>query len=139
MDYDDRTQGRALVPYDPDRYRRDRATVARGFWGKLRQAFGKVPFLEDATAAYYCATDPETPSSVKAVLMAALTYFVLPADMIPDFIAGLGFTDDATVFLTALSLVSGHMRARHRQQARRALARLGLRGGSPAKPQDSAP
>lgn len=128
MSHDDAAPGRALVPYDPDQYRRDRATVTRGFWGKLRRVFGKVPFLEDATAAYYCATDPETPSSVKAVLMAALAYFVLPADMIPDFIVGLGFTDDATVFLTALSLVSGHMRARHRQQARRALVRLGLRG-----------
>ena len=37
----------------------------------------------------------------KAVLFAAAAYFVMPVDMLPDVIAGLGFTDDATVLATA--------------------------------------
>jgi len=104
------------------------ATIARnerivdaGFWKKLRQVAGKIPFAEDAAAAYFCAVDPRTPSKVKAVLLAALAYFVLPIDIIPDFIAGIGFTDDAAVLAMALSLVAGHITESHRQRARAAL------------------
>jgi len=117
------------VPYDAERHRRDEAAVRGGFWAKTRLVLGKVPFLDDATAAYYCASDPATPLRVKALLMAALAYFILPSDMIPDFIAGLGFTDDATVLFTTISLVSGHVKGRHRHRARKALVRLGLKEG----------
>ena len=44
--------------------------------------------------------------------------------MIPDFIAGLGFTDEAAVFYTALRTIAPHIQNRHHEQARRALARL---------------
>ena len=39
---------------------------------------------------------------MKIIFVAAMAYFIMPADMIPDFIIGLGFTDDATVFLDSL-------------------------------------
>jgi uncharacterized membrane protein YkvA (DUF1232 family) len=58
---------------------------------------------------------------VKGILIAALAYFVLPFDAIPDFIAGFGFTDDAAVLALALRLVSGHMKDGHYQRARTAL------------------
>lgn len=106
---------------------RNRGRVERGFWGKLRRSFGRVSFVEEAVSAYFCAFDPATPRSVKAMLLAALAYFVVPADMVPDFIAGLGFTDDATVLLTTVRMVAGHINERHRAQARERLARLGLR------------
>jgi uncharacterized membrane protein YkvA (DUF1232 family) len=104
------------------------ATIARnerivdaGFWKKLRKVAGKIPFAEDAAAAYFCAVDPRTPSKVKAVLLAALAYFVMPVDVIPDFIAGIGFTDDAAVLAMALSLVAGNITETHRRRARAAL------------------
>lgn len=127
--------GRALVPYDRDRHQRDETTVNRGFWTKTRRVLGHVPFVEEAASAYFCATDAATPTSVKAMLMAALAYFVVPGDMIPDFIVGLGFSDDATVLLATISLVSSHMKARHRHRARRALQRLGLKPGVAANGQ----
>jgi uncharacterized membrane protein YkvA (DUF1232 family) len=58
---------------------------------------------------------------VKAVLLAALAYFVLPVDVIPDFVAGIGFTDDAAVLALALSLVAGNITDAHRRRARQAL------------------
>ncbi|MBU2051303.1 MAG: DUF1232 domain-containing protein, partial [Gammaproteobacteria bacterium] len=76
---------------------------------------------EEAAAAWYCARDPETPMRVKATLLAALAYFVMPADFIPDFVAVFGFTDDATVLMAAIGLVSSHMKPRHKQAAREAL------------------
>ena len=95
--------------------------VEKSFWQKLLKVAGRIPFAEDAAAAYFCATDPATPSSVKGILIAALAYFVTPVDLIPDFIAGIGFTDDAAVLAMALSLVAGHIKPRHRRRARAAL------------------
>lgn len=96
---------------------RNADTVRRGFWQKLRRNLRRIPFAPDLLAAYFCAIDPQTPAKVKAVLLAALAYFVFPVDMIPDFAAGLGFTDDVTVLLTAISMVRSHILPRHQQLA----------------------
>jgi uncharacterized membrane protein YkvA (DUF1232 family) len=116
--------GRALAPYDPERFERDRNEVEDGFWRKVRRVASYVPFVEDAIAAYYCARDRATPIQAKAVIMGALAYFVIPLDVIPDFLTGLGFTDDATVFYIAYQTISKHVTERHREKAREALARL---------------
>lgn len=116
--------GTDLVSYDPVRHRRDTAQVSRGFWAKLRRHGKRVPFLADALAAYYCAVDPRTPLQVKAVLMGALAYFVMPADMVPDIVAWLGFTDDATVLYAALRTISPHITDEHRERARTAIDRI---------------
>ena len=99
----------------------DERIVDEGFWKKLLKVAGKIPFAEDAAAAYFCAVDPATPSKVRAILLAALAYFVLPFDVIPDFIAGIGFTDDAAVLAMAIAMVSGNIKDSHRKRARAAL------------------
>jgi uncharacterized membrane protein YkvA (DUF1232 family) len=66
----------------------------------------------------------ETPLGVKATLVAAIAYFVLPADAIPDVLPVIGFTDDAAVLATAIKLVASHIRPTHREAARNALAKL---------------
>jgi uncharacterized membrane protein YkvA (DUF1232 family) len=96
-------------------------TVEQGFWRKLLKVAGRIPFAEDLAAAYFCAMDPVTPSRVKGVLVAALAYFVSPIDLIPDFIVGIGFTDDAAVLAMAIGLVSRHMQPQHYERARAAL------------------
>lgn len=98
--------------------------VRGGFWRKLARVFGTIPFAEEAVAAYYCAFDPATPTRVRAILLAALAYFVVPFDVLPDFIMGLGFTDDATVLMTALGLIHAHMTPAHRARARETLDRM---------------
>lgn len=59
---------------------------------------------------------------MKATLVAAIAYFVLPVDAIPDVLPVIGFTDDAAVLAAAIKLVASHMRPAHRQAARRKLA-----------------
>ncbi|MCF8470684.1 MAG: DUF1232 domain-containing protein [Parvibaculum sp.] len=100
---------------------RNEKTVRDGFWKKMTRVAGRVPFAEEAAAAWYCTRDPKTPLRVRATLLAALAYFVMPADFIPDVIAGFGFTDDATVLMAAFGLVSSHMKPHHREAARKAL------------------
>lgn len=116
--------GTDLVPVNKEKLRRDRARVEGGFWTKLRRVIPRIPFVDELVAAYYCAVDPATPLRAKAVLFGALAYFVLPIDLVPDFILGLGFTDDAAVLYAAIRTVRGHMTDAHRRQARAALERL---------------
>jgi uncharacterized membrane protein YkvA (DUF1232 family) len=103
---------------------RERERLRREFWHKARRVAARLPFAEDLLAAYYCAFDHATPMPVKASLVGALAYFVLPFDAMPDVFPLLGFTDDAAVLLTALRMVGAHMRPEHRDAARAALARI---------------
>lgn len=98
--------------------------VARGFWPKIRRVAAKVPFASEALAVWYCARDDATPVAAKGMMLAALAYFVVPTDAVPDFIAGLGYTDDAAVFTAMLAIVGRHLKPRHREAARRDIERL---------------
>jgi len=91
------------------------------FWSKVKRFAGQVPFVEDIVAGYYCALDPATPMRVRGMLLAAIAYFILPFDFVPDIIAGLGFADDAALFTAVLALVSAHITPTHRAAAARAL------------------
>ena len=97
------------------------ARVRAGFWRTLKRAARSVPFAPDLVAAYYCALDPATPRRVRLVLLGALAYFVVPADLVPDIFPAVGFTDDVTVLMTAIGMVAGHIRPEHRTAAERAL------------------
>src|SRR6185312_15066181 len=44
----------------------DEQIVQQGFWTKARQTLGRIPFSEDAVAAFHCATDGATPLPVRA-------------------------------------------------------------------------
>ena len=123
---------------------RDR--VRDGFWHKARQTLGRVPFTEDAVAAFHCATDSATPMPIRATLFGALAYFVLPFDVIPDFLLGLGYTDDAAVLLAAFTAAKptsptsiarrrapGCSRSRRLRRLRHAARRGGARGRAGAR------
>ncbi len=112
---------RALVPHV---VRLNEWRVARGFWPKIRRVAAHVPFAGEALSLWYCARDDETPVAAKGMMLAALAYFVLPTDAIPDFIAGIGYTDDAAVLMAALTLVGKHLKPRHRAAAKAAVERL---------------
>jgi uncharacterized membrane protein YkvA (DUF1232 family) len=102
----------------------DESALRRSLWRKLRRVVAQIPFAEDLLAAYYCAFDRDTPLPVKATLVGALAYFVLPVDGILDMLPVIGFTDDAAVLAAAIQLVTSHIRPVHRTAAREALADL---------------
>jgi len=100
----------------------DERIVRAGFWDKMRRSAGRLPFAEDLLAAYYCAFDRQTPLQVRAVLVGALAYFVLPFDAVPDIVPMLGFADDAAMLAAAMKLVIDNIRPEHREAAQRKLA-----------------
>ena len=101
---------------------RDEGGVRRDFWAKLKRLGRQIPFAEDLLAAYYCTLDPATPSRVKLILLAAIAYFVMPFDGVPDLLPLLGFADDAAVLAAAIAQVASSITDAHREQARASLA-----------------
>ena len=96
--------------------------VREGFWRKLRRNLGRLPFADDLVASYFAAFDSKTPLAAKAVLIGALTYFIVPTDLVPDILIGTGFLDDATVLAYAIATARKHILPRHYERARVALA-----------------
>lgn len=102
-----------LLPATAEKQAEQETKVRRSFFSTLRRAARHVPFMDDVVASYYCAIDPETPSSSKGILLAALAYFVLPIDIVPDFLFGLGFTDDIAVLWAAFGAVRHNIKPEH--------------------------
>jgi uncharacterized membrane protein YkvA (DUF1232 family) len=96
----------------------------RKFWHTVKREAANIPFVEDALTAYYCAFDRQTPFYVKAALIGAVIYFIVPDDLIPDSIPVFGYLDDAAVLAGALKIFSSHIKPEHREAARRSLARM---------------
>lgn len=99
----------------------DAARVREEFWPKMKAVAAKIPFAEDAVAAYYCTLDRDTPLRVRGTLLAALAYFVMPLDFLPDLMPLLGFTDDAAIMMAAFQMISAHIKPAHREAAKAAL------------------
>jgi uncharacterized membrane protein YkvA (DUF1232 family) len=105
----------------PEQQERNESRVNEGFWPKIRRHAKRIPFMEEAVAAWFCARDPKTPSHVKAVVLAALAYLVMPVDAIPDFLPTLGFMDDASMFWAVWQMLSKYVTDEHRRKAAEAL------------------
>ncbi len=62
----------------------------QGVKGQLTEL---IEFSQDILRGNYQTLDVKTP----VMVIAAILYFLLPLDSIPDFILGLGYLDDVTV------------------------------------------
>ena len=74
------------------------------FWEKVRNIAKKVgeTVLRPVLTLYYILEDGKINMKNKALIIGALGYFILPIDIIPDFIAVLGYTDDLAVIFILL-------------------------------------
>lgn len=67
--------------------------------------------------------DPATPPQARFSLLAALTYLLMPADLIPDLLPVAGFSDDLVAITAVLGLCRNHITPEIRQRAQRRLDR----------------
>jgi uncharacterized membrane protein YkvA (DUF1232 family) len=93
------------------------------FWRKIRRFALRAGrnVIEKALILYFCMRDPDTPRWARGVIVGALVYFVLPLDLVPDFLPGIGFTDDLGVLVAALTTILAHVKREHRERARELL------------------
>lgn len=64
---------------------------------RLQRFLTDIELLIMMAKAYHNGTYRRIPLKSLAIIVGAIIYFVNPLDIIPDFIAGLGFLDDAAV------------------------------------------
>ena len=65
--------------------------------------------------------DPSTPPKARMTMLAALTYLIMPLDLIPDLIPIAGFSDDLVALTAVISLWSNYITPEIRNRARRKL------------------
>lgn len=87
----------------------------------MMRATSRIPFIDDVLAMYYCAVDPNTPRKIRIVIGGTLLYLVMPLDIIPDFLALVGYTDDISALMILLKFVSSHVTESHREHAKKSL------------------
>jgi uncharacterized membrane protein YkvA (DUF1232 family) len=64
-----------------------------------------IEFSQDMLRGNYQTIDVKTP----VMVVAAILYFLLPIDSIPDFILGLGYLDDVTVITFVFRQLSNEL------------------------------
>lgn len=74
------------------------------FWDKVKKIAKNagLKVICYALTLYYILQKDDVPVAEKGIIIGALGYFILPIDLIPDFIAGLGYTDDIGAMLIAI-------------------------------------
>lgn len=80
-------------------------------WRKLGRIAGRVgtELLDKALQLYYAAQKPEAPPWARATALGALGYLILPLDAVPDWLAGVGFTDDFGVITLAILTIAHYI------------------------------
>ena len=89
------------------------------FWSKLNKAakLAGREIVEQSLVLYYVGNDPSTPRWAKGVIAAALGYFILPLDAIPDIAPFVGYADDLGAIAAALATVAACISKTHHQKA----------------------
>lgn len=80
--------------------------------------------LLTALTLFYCLQDRDTPTWAKGVIIGALGYLVLPADLIPDILPGVGYGDDWGALVAALGTVAAYIKDEHKSKAAAQVTRL---------------
>lgn len=87
------------------------------FWAVLKNFSKNMTFVKKAVVLFYCMKDPETPKLIKAVIVGCLGYLVLPADIVPDALAGIGWLDDIAVITAVSQLAESYIKPIHIEEA----------------------
>ncbi len=93
------------------------------FWGKLKKLARKagIKIVYAALLLYYVLRNPATPRSDRTKILGALGYLILPADLIPDFLPAVGYTDDLAALMWALYSVARNVTPEVKIMARQKL------------------
>ncbi|MBO5942091.1 MAG: DUF1232 domain-containing protein [Bacteroidales bacterium] len=96
----------------------------KGLLEKIGGVFKKagLKIIYYALLLYYVLKDEDTPSQQKLIIIGALGYFILPVDLVPDFIPVAGFADDAAALLACLKAVGSNVTPKIKAQATQKLS-----------------
>ena len=84
------------------------SVIDEGVLKKILLRAGRV-IAQPALEGFELIIDNSTPPQVRISIMGALTYLIVPVDLIPDFIPASGFSDDLVALTAVISLWQHHI------------------------------
>ena len=83
--------------------------VEDNLWGKLEKTGKRISFAKDILALYKYMRDPFVKWYRKSIVVAALIYFIMPIDTIPDLTPLFGYLDDLGVITALLKYLGSEL------------------------------
>ena len=96
--------------------------IDEGAFQRLLKRAGRT-IAAPALEALEMVMDQATPPQARLTMLAALTYLLIPTDLIPDFLPVAGFSDDLVALTAVIGLCSKHITPDIRLRAQRRLNR----------------
>ena len=84
------------------------SVIEEGVLKKVLLRAGRA-IAKPALEGFELIMDNSTPPQVRISMMGALTYLIVPVDLIPDFIPASGFSDDLVALTAVISLWQHHI------------------------------
>ena len=84
------------------------SVIEEGLLKKVLLTAGRS-IAKPALEGFELIIDHSTPPQVRISIMGALTYLIVPVDLIPDFIPASGFSDDLVALTAVISLWHHHI------------------------------
>jgi uncharacterized membrane protein YkvA (DUF1232 family) len=108
LDFGNR-KGRVEENYDEAEVQKKMDYVEENLWGKLEHSGRRISFAKDILALYRYMKDPFVKWYRKAIVVAALVYFIVPIDTIPDITPLFGYLDDLGVITALLKYLGSEL------------------------------
>jgi uncharacterized membrane protein YkvA (DUF1232 family) len=83
--------------------------VEENLWTKLENTGKRISFAKDIIALYKYMKDPFVKWYRKGIVVAALIYFIIPIDTIPDLTPLFGYLDDLGVITALLKYLGSEL------------------------------
>ena len=83
--------------------------IEENLWYKLEKVGKKISFARDVMALYRYMRDSFVSWQRKAIVIAALIYFISPIDSIPDLTPFFGYLDDLGVIAALLKFLGSEL------------------------------
>lgn len=83
--------------------------VEERLWNKVEREGSKIRFAKDVKALYRYMKDKHIAWYRKTIVVAALIYFIIPIDTIPDFTPLFGYLDDLGVIVAAIKYLGSEI------------------------------
>lgn len=83
--------------------------VDENLWSKVEKSGKRISFAKDIIALYKYLKDPFVKWYRKAIVVAALIYFIVPIDTIPDLTPLFGYLDDLGVIVAVLKYLGSEL------------------------------
>ncbi len=98
----------------------DSSVIDEGVFRKVLLRAGRT-IAKPSLEAFEMILDPSIPPKARVSLIAALTYLIMPIDLMPDLIPVAGFSDDLVALTAVISLWSQYITPEIRSRARKKL------------------